>query len=681
MATNPFQDLQHTPAEHFRLCFYAAVLNVIHHVSQICGSIEAALEQFPFLVGYNNELAESGLAGVRSDEAISRWLDSLTEWEEKAKGHLPLCALRQASGLEHSGLVSLMSIGLIEEDARFGLVFEVMQGTPGQHRPTASLLNAWSLPGENGDGRANLRRLQELGLVRLINPDAPRLDWALEVPGALWDALLGEQHETPAHGLRYLPLEKLTPLDQLILPDDIAQRLKLIPVALKSGSAQTLTVRGPQNNGRRTMLGAVAHALGCGVLQVKFDVLPQANDERWRLIGPLATSLNALPVVVFDLAPQETVELPRFLAYQGACGVVLGKQGGVTETDALHGLTLTVETPDPDLRRRHWQKALGEHTVADLDNIGERFRLTSGNIQHAAALAQSYATIHSRTRITLADVRQATSNLNRQVLDALAQPLKNFGDWDQLAVSHETRSELENLESRCRHREHLCQAVGTSLAKQLNPGVRVLFSGPSGTGKTLGARLLAGTLQMDLYRLDLSQVVNKYIGETEKNLNQVFSRAEELDVILLLDEGDALLTRRTGVQTSNDRYANLETNFLLQRLESFEGILIVTTNAGDRIDGAFQRRMDVVINFVPPSPSERWAIWQLHLPVNHAIDYSLLEEVAGRCKLNGGEIRNAALHASLLALDNGGIVTSAYLEAAIEREYRKSGGVCPLRHA
>ena len=206
-----------------------------------------------------------------------------------------------------------------------------------------------------------------------------------------------------------------------------------------------------------------------------------------------------------------------------------------------------------------------------------------------------------------------------------------------------------------------------------------MLSGPSGTGKTLAARLLAATLQMDLYRVDLSSVVNKYIGETEKNLNLVFSRAEELDVILLLDEGDALLTQRTNVQTSNDRYANLETNFLLQRLESFDGILLVTTNAGERIDSAFQRRMDVLINFSSPTPPERWAIWQLHLPRAHAVDFSLLEEVAGRCALTGGQIKNAALHASLLALEDGGIVTSAMVEAAIEREYRKAGGVCPLR--
>src|SRR5205085_9337809 len=130
----------------------------------------------------------------------------------------------------------------------------------------------------------------------------------------------------------------------------------------------------------------------------------------------------------------------------------------------------------------------------------------------------------------------------------------------------------------------------------------------SGTGKTLAARLLAAALRMDLYRLDLSAVVNKYIGETEKNLNQVFARAEELDVLLLLDEGDALLTRRTDVQTSTDRYANLETNYLLQRLESFEGILIVTTNAINRIDDAFKRRMDVVVDFRPPDVAERWTI-------------------------------------------------------------------------
>jgi SpoVK/Ycf46/Vps4 family AAA+-type ATPase len=271
--------------------------------------------------------------------------------------------------------------------------------------------------------------------------------------------------------------------------------------------------------------------------------------------------------------------------------------------------------------------------------------------------------------------------LNRQALDNLAARLEPRGDWSELAVAAETQRELVDLEARCRYRESLPASVGPALAAQLTPGVRALFAGPSGTGKSLAARLLAAALGMDLYRLDLSAVVNKYNGETEKSLNQVFTLAEELDIILLLDEGDALLTQRTAVQTSNDRYANLETNYLLQRLESFEGILIVTTNAPDRIDGAFRRRMDVVVDFGPPGPPERWAIWQSHLPPSHAIDGGLLNEVAARCTLTGAQIRNAVLHASLLATEERDVIRGAHIEAAVQREYRKAGGVCPLRRA
>ena len=678
MASNPFKDLPQTPAGHFRLFFYAAVLNLIHNVSQVFGSSEAAFNQFPFLVGYNNELAESGLAGVRSDEAIGWWLNSLRDWEANVSEHLPLRALRDAARLDDSAMILLLSVGLIEEDIRFGLIFEAMQGTPGQHHLSVSLLNTWA-HADNcvTDARVNVRRLLELGVVRLVNSEAPRMEWALEAPAALWDTLRGDQYEMLAPWLRYRSPGDLQPLDDLILAEDVQQQLKRIPALLGSGDAQALIVRSAKGNGRRTILGAVARALGCGLLQV--EGLTKAEDERWHFVGALATALHALPVIVFDLAPEETVDIPSLQSYRGPIGIALGKQGGVSGAGVGRVLTLTVEMPAPDLRRRHWQRAFGEETVAELDSISERFRLTVGNIRYAAGLAHSYAALSGRTTISIADVQQATGALNRQTLDALALRLGTYGDWNQLAVGRETRCELENLQSRCRHREQLSRAVGPALAKQLNPGVRALFSGPSGTGKTLAARLLASVLQMDVYRVDLSAVVNKYIGETEKNLNQIFSRAEELDVILLLDEGDALLTQRTGVQTSNDRYANLETNYLLQRIESFEGILIVTTNAGDRIDSAFQRRMDVVIDFSAPRSRERWDIWQLHLPPQHVIDHSFLEEVAGRCKLNGGEIRNAALHASLLALADGGIVTSALLEAAIQREYRKSGGVCPLR--
>jgi SpoVK/Ycf46/Vps4 family AAA+-type ATPase len=414
-----------------------------------------------------------------------------------------------------------------------------------------------------------------------------------------------------------------------------------------------------------------------------------ADDPRWRGVGVLATLLGALPVIVLEIGPGETAHLPDLPAYHGPVGLVLGKYGGVTGPALARAVTLQVELPDHMARTQHWHAALHDISLAgdsalEETETGAQLRMTSGNLRRTAKLAAAVAALEGRTTITLHDVRQASRSLNRQALETLATHLPPAqttpGDaWRDLAVSAETQRDLEDLELRCRFRETLHDAVGSAVAHQLNTGVRALMSGPSGTGKTLAARLLATALQMDLYRVDLATVVNKYIGETEKNLNQLFTRAEELDVILLLDEGDALLTQRTQVQSSNDRYANLETNYLLQRIEQFEGILLVTTNAGDRIDRAFQRRMDVVIDFRPPDAGERWAIWQIHLPTTHIVDHTLLQEVAVRCTLTGGQIRNAALHAALLALHEGDMVGSDHVERAIQREYRKSGAVCPLR--
>jgi hypothetical protein len=679
MTKNLFDNIPPTPGGHFKLYFYAAVLHVIEQVALACESPEAAFKQFPFLIGYHNELANHGLAGRTFDEAAAWWRRALLAWESRITVHLPLRALREApqSGLDHEALTLLMTIGLVEEDTRFGALFEALHGVAGQHRPTVGLLNSWWASSIETEIRTRLSRLQERGLLRTLNPDAPRMDWALQVPVPIWDTLRGETQATLAPGLIYHAPDQLLTHDELIVADDLRPTLALTPALLTTGEAHALIVRGPQHNGRRTMLGAIARAVGLGTLEL--DDLQRPHDERWSLIGPLATLLKAMPVIALDLAPGETAELARPIGYAGPIGVVLGKQGGVGGEGVAHALTLTVNMPDLAARKRHWLRRSPAHAFEDLEAIGERFRLTSGNIQRAAQLAQLYAALNHHPALTIDDVQQASRALNRQTLDTLAARLTVSGSWNDLAVSADTLRELHNLEARCRHRERLRYAVGAAFGAQLNGGVRALFRGPSGTGKTLAARLLAAVLQMDLYRLDLSSVVNKYIGETEKNLNQVFARAEELDVMLLLDEGDALLTQRTSVNTSNDRYANLETNFLLQRLESFEGILLVTTNAGDRIDSAFQRRMDVVVDFRPPDTAERWAIWQLHLPATHVVDQRTLQEVVGRCTLTGGQIRNAALHASLLALNNGGVIKSEYLEEAVQREYRKIGAMCPLR--
>jgi SpoVK/Ycf46/Vps4 family AAA+-type ATPase len=159
----------------------------------------------------------------------------------------------------------------------------------------------------------------------------------------------------------------------------------------------------------------------------------------------------------------------------------------------------------------------------------------------------------------------------------------------------------------------------------------------------------------------------------------LFSRAEELDVVLLIDEGDALMTKRTDVRSSNDRYANLETDYLLQRLESYSGIVLITTNAPQLIDTAFTRRLDVTVTFSPPGADDRARIWRQHLPVRHAVNRGTISSVAATCRLTGGQIRNAAIHAALLALDAGRLVDDATLTAAIERELTLAGQTSPLR--
>ena len=677
MAGPHFAEVQPSPVEHFKLYFYAAVLHVVGEIAAMLGSQETAFKQFPFLSGYYQQFARYAPENSNWRAFADWWRDSLLAWEETAGEFLPLRALREAAGLDHEAVTLLVAASLNEEDARFGSLFEIMQGTPGQQRLTLGLLSAWwrDVDGNN-KGRTLIRQLQDVGLMQVVNTEAPRSQWALQTPAPIWDAMRGERHSAPAPWARYLAPSELSGREQLVISDEMWRMLVTIPPLLASGRAQALVMRGPRHNGRRTLIGALARELGCGVLEI--SGLNKFADERWQLAGSLATLLRAWPVIVLELDAGETAEVPPFKGYVGPICLVLGKQGGITGPAVERALTVSLGMPDLDARRELWQHAL-KSVSGDVEAISERFRLTSGNIQRAAGLAQSYAALEGRNEVTLVDAQQASSALNRQALDTLAARVNTTGNWSQLAASAEILQELRDLESRCRNRERLRGLLNENLKAQLNVGVRALFSGPSGTGKTLAARLLAASLKMDLYRLDLSSVVNKYIGETEKNLNQVFSRAEELDVILLIDEGDALLTQRTGVQTSNDRYANLETNYLLQRLEAFEGILIVTTNAGDRIDTAFQRRMDVVVSFRAPDAAERWLIWQLHLPPAYAIDHALMDEIASRCALNGGQIRNAVLHASLLALNDGGVINSGHLIAAVQREYRKSGGVCPLR--
>jgi hypothetical protein len=389
------------------------------------------------------------------------------------------------------------------------------------------------------------------------------------------------------------------------------------------------------------------------MLEIECSASTPPADERWRAIGPFCTLAHSVPVFSVEAGPGETFEIPALAGYQGPLGVVIGRDGGVGGPSAAHAITLQLDLESPDHRLELWKRALNGQSAPDLPEIASAFCLPGRYIRQCARLALDYAAVGRRASITAADVRCAARSLNRQVLDTLADRIDGPARRPQLIVRNATSRELSTLEARCRHREQLALALGSTIPGGMNRGVRTLFEGPSGTGKTLAARVLATELGLDLYRVDLARVVNKYIGETEKNLSRVLSRAEDLNVILLLDEGDSLMTRRTEVKSANDRYANLETNYLLQRLESYTGIVVITTNAGQSIDPAFRRRMDSVVKFHLPDAAERWRLWQVHLPA--------------------GQIRNICVNAVLTALGEREAPRTMDLKQAIQTEHRKAG--------
>jgi len=672
VAARPFARLEPSPAQHLRLALFGVIARVIELCAE--GDMSAAVQLHPFLEDYVKEMRSI----VPARGSLARlWSHAVRDWERDAVGRgmrLPLAALREA-GLGALEIELLLAVGLVEEDPRFGHVFGHAQHE--ERRPTLGLLMAWWRIGDDGEDRVEsvrrgLLELIRIGLIEVHKAEAPRPEWVLAVPHALWDALRGEPPRL--RWVAHVPLAALAAPEAYIAPHSSSAHCTALAAALQGDPRQMLLVRGPSHNGRKTLLGCVARALAKSMLVAAAAVFEE--EPRWHLFGALCVLLDAMPVLHCELAAGETRSLPALPFVNGPLAIVTSRHGAWSSAEGRPALSIELPLPGLEARLAHWQAALPGHVAEELLPLARAARLTSGNIRRAAKAAASFAVLAQRRTVTVSDLQQACRGLQSARLETLATRLPPPNGLQELCVDDATREEIDVLAARCRLREELA-ASGTD-DDHGNTGVRALLAGNSGTGKTLAARLLAASLGKDLYRIDLASTVNKYLGETEKNLNNAFAAAEELDVVLLLDEGDALMASRTDVGSANDRYANLETNFLLQRIESFDGILVVTSNAADRIDKAFARRMDVVVNFRPPDEWQRYRILGMHLD-RDAIDDALLQEVAARCTLTGAQIRNVVLHARLLSIQAGSALGAEHLHAALTREYRKIGGHCPLR--
>lgn len=332
--------------------------------------------------------------------------------------------------------------------------------------------------------------------------------------------------------------------------------------------------------------------------------------------------------------------------------------------------TLEVDKPTKTEQRALWQQQLGSAGAAlngQLDAIGSQFNFAANAIRSASDEALQAHSDGGDLSGTLWDICRAHA---RPRLNDLAQRIVAVAGWDELVLPDAQKQILRQIVVQVRQRAKVYDAWGFGAAGARGLGIGALFAGPSGTGKTMAGEVLASELKLDLYRIDLSQVVNKYIGETEKNLRRVFDAAEESGAILLFDEADALFGKRSEVKDSHDRYANIEISYLLQRMEAYSGLAILTTNMKSALDTAFLRRLRFVVQFPFPDAAQRAEIWRRIFPVQTPTD-SLDYVQLARLQVSGGNIRNMALNAAFLAAEANQPVGMRHLLHAAKSEYAK----------
>jgi SpoVK/Ycf46/Vps4 family AAA+-type ATPase len=340
-----------------------------------------------------------------------------------------------------------------------------------------------------------------------------------------------------------------------------------------------------------------------------------------------------------------------------------------------------VEIPmlDAPMRQTAWERAMERCTPgaerAWAGPLASQFRLTPGQIRDAAAWAeQRHVMQGGQQAIALAELYAACRSQSHHKLGELAVKIEPHYGWEDLVLPADKLEQLREICSQVAHRYRVFGEWGFQRKLSHGSGLSALFAGPSGTGKTMAAEVMAHELQLELYKIDLSGIVSKYIGETEKNLARVFQEAESSNAILFFDEADALLGKRTKISDAHDRYANIETSYLLQRMEAYEGMVILATNLRENMDEAFTRRIRFIVEFPFPDAASRKMIWQTHFPpeapVSDDMDY---EWLARQFQITGGNVKNIVLNAAFFAAADGGVIGMEHLLHGTKREFEKIG--------
>ncbi|MFI5733396.1 ATP-binding protein [Kribbella sp. NPDC051587] len=577
--------------------------------------------------------------------------------------------LVHAFGLTELDTEILLTVLAPDLDARFEQLYGYLNDDVSQRRATARLVfDLLGVPAADplARGRFDVSApLMAGGLIEIESPTRPFLGRALRVPDPVTAYLVGGYATEP------LLLDVTVPAP-LIVYGELEER---IVRGLQPG--RPVYLRDRPGSAGPGLTAAAFSKLDLGVLALDLTKLPKDTDPivfartaarhaRLRSSGILAGPVESAPLDVLRALAAAPVQ------------VVLT---GVPTWDPnwANVVPATLEPPilTESQRATLWHALLPTASV-DLDAAGETstFRLGVDQIVRTAEAATTRAEVDG-VLVTGDVLRAGARSQNGAGLERLARRIQPAVSWNDLVLPPEQLDRLHELAIRARYREQVIRGWGMRPGGGRGAGVSALFTGESGTGKTLSAEVIAAELGVDLYVVDLATVIDKYIGETEKNLERVFTEATGVNGVLLFDEADAIFGKRSDVSDARDRYANVEVAYLLQRMESFDGLAILTTNLRANLDEAFSRRLDLIIHFPQPEEPERLLLWDRCLGPTVPRHPTLDLHAAARFELSGGDIRSAAVTAAYYAAANTRPVTPQDLLTAIDHEYTKLGRLPP----
>jgi winged helix domain-containing protein/ATPase family protein associated with various cellular activities (AAA) len=572
--------------------------------------------------------------------------------------------------------VELLLVSLAPDlDPRFERLYAYLHDDVSRRRASTGLALELCGAALGGGERRRLGPQSPLiadGLLLIEETDRPFLTRSLRVPDRVTAHLLGDDTPDPL-------IEMATTACAGAEVGDV----RPIEQALRSG-ARLVYIQEPAGGAALSMAAAAFARVGMPVLALDLARLAPDDDVRelsgraCREARLLGAGIVAGPVdALANRAPENTraAEGVRALAEARSPLVLVGSRGWDPQWSREVPLVVESAVTSVEERSAVWRSVLDGAAPAGTDpaHTTAGFRLTPEQIHRAARAASLRASAAGRG-ITPDDLRAGARAQNAAGLERLARRIAPKVAWDDLVLPAHVVVQLQELVARVRQRDQVLDAWGLGARSSKGRGIKALFAGDSGTGKTISAEVVAHDLGLDLYVIDLSTVIDKYVGETEKNLDRIFAEADRLNGVLLFDEADALFGKRSEVKDAQDRYANVEVAYLLQRMELFDGLAVLTTNLRSNIDDAFARRLDAIVDFPMPEDDDRRRLWEQHLrpglPRSADVD---LDFLAGAFKISGGNIRNIVLAAAFLAAEADRPVTMADLVRATEREYRKLG--------